>query len=131
MAREGETMKYQFTFRHVDISQSLTSYAEEQFERISRHLLKDCRWQVFFSMGRYDCQVDVSVNSPWGHFKATSRCADFYEAVDEAAHKLERQFQKKKEQNQHHRKPELSRIGRLEDVNEALEYHPVPERKLA
>lgn len=116
-------MKFQFTYRHVDISPSLTKYSEEQFERVSKHLLKESRWQVFFSMGRYDYHVEVTVNSPWGHFKASSRAADFYDAVDRAAEKLERQFQKKKEQHQHHHKPEHSVEGQLGHVNELLEYH--------
>lgn len=119
-------MKFQFTYRHVDISQSLTAYAEEQFERISRHLLKDSKWQVFFSMGRYDYNVEVTVNCAWGHFKASSRADDFYVAVDEVAARLERQFQKKKEILQHHKKPELSREGQMEKLNAELEYQETP-----
>src|SRR5689334_7682013 len=105
------SMKFQFTYRHVDHSQALTTYAQEQFERVGRHLLKDSNWHVFFSMGRYDYHVEVSVNGPWGHFKASSRAEDFYEAVDQASARLERQFQKKKEQHQHHHRPELSKEG--------------------
>jgi putative sigma-54 modulation protein len=73
-------------------------------------------------MGRYDYQVEVSVHGPWGHFKATSKAQDFYEAVDAVASKLEKQFQKKKGQNQHHHKPELSSVAFLENLNASLEY---------
>lgn len=124
-------MKIQFTYRHVDQSPSLTAYAQEEFERVGKHLLKDSRWQIFFSMGRYDYQVEVAVNGPWGHFKASSRADDFYEAVDLAAEKLERQIQKKKEQLQHHKKPELSKQGHLEHVNSQLEYRVSADRKIA
>lgn len=98
-------MKFQFTYRHVDISPSLTAYAEEQLSRVSKHLLKESRFQVFFSMGRYDYNVDVSVNGPWGHFKASAKADDIYVAVDQASARLERQFQKQKEIHQHHKKP--------------------------
>ncbi|ODS51071.1 MAG: ribosomal subunit interface protein [Bdellovibrio sp. SCN 50-8] len=115
-------MKFQFTYRHVDVSQSLTTYAQEQFERIGRHLLKDSRWQVAFTMGRYDYNVEVNVNGPWGHFKASSKAEDFYLAVDLAAEKLEKQFQRRKEQLQHHKSPERSKQGQLDQVNDMLEY---------
>lgn len=124
-------MKFQFTYRHVDVSSSLTSYAQEQFERVGKHLLKDSRWHVFFSMGRYDYHVEVTVNGPWGHFKATSTAEDFYGAVDLACDKLERQFQKTKEKHQKHHKPELSKEGQLEHVNEMLEYELVAGKRTA
>lgn len=124
-------MKFQFTYRHVDVSQSLTAYAQEQFERVGRHLQKDSKWQVFFSMGRYDYQVEVTVKGAWGHFKASSKAEDFYLAVDEASEKLERQFLKKKEQHKQHHKPELSKEGQLEHVNEMLEYELIAGKRTA
>lgn len=115
-------MKFQFTYRHVDVSPTLTTYAQEQFERVGRHLLKDSRCHVFFSMGRYDYRVEVTVSGGWGHFKASSRAEDFYVAVDQAAEKLERQFMKVKDRHQDHHKPELSKEGQLQHVNEMLEF---------
>lgn len=117
-------MKFHFTYRHVDMSQSLSAYSQESFERVGRLLLKDSRWQVTFSMGRYDYQVEVNVNGPWGHFKASAKAEDFYFAVDQCAEKLEKQFQRRKEQLQAHKNPERSRQGQLEDLNEMLEYSP-------
>jgi putative sigma-54 modulation protein len=119
-------MQVQFTFRQVDSSTALREYTQEQLERIERFLLCESRWQVHFSMGRYDCQVDVTVSGPWGYFRATGCADDFYHAVDLAAEKLGRQFQKRKEQLQSHKKPERSREGRLDRVNEALEYDNSP-----
>lgn len=117
-------MKFQFTYRHVDASPSLNQYAESQFQELGRYLPTESRWQVVFSMGRYDYNVEVSVQSPWGHFKAVSRAPDFYQAVDLAAEKVGKQFKKQKDLNQHHKKPELSREGKLDHVTEALEYQP-------
>ncbi|PWU18027.1 MAG: ribosome-associated translation inhibitor RaiA [Bdellovibrio sp.] len=126
-------MKLQFTYRHVDISPSLNTYAQEQFERVGRLLKKDSRWQIFFSMGRYDYHVEVNVHGGWGYFKASATAEDFYEAVDEVAAKLERQIHKKKEQHQHHKKSELSRAGQMSYVSETMEYffHAKGSRKPA
>lgn len=124
-------MKFHFTYRHVDVSQSLTTYAQDQFERVGRLLLKESRWQVAFSMGRYDYNVEVNVTGPWGHFKATSTQEDFYVAVDQCAQKLEKQFQRRKEQLQTHKSPERSRQGQLDNVNDLLEYDPSANKKTA
>lgn len=119
-------MQFQYTFRHVDTSEALKEYTGEQLEKVGRFLLKDSRWQIFYSMGRYDCQVEIVVNGPWGHFKSMASADDFYAAVDLAADKLGKQFQKTKEKHQHHKKPDRSREGRLERVNPALEYDNAP-----
>lgn len=124
-------MKFNFTYRHVDVSPSLTTYAQENFERVGRLLLKESRWNVAFSMGRYDYNIEVNVNGPWGHFKATATAEDFYMAVDQASQKLEKQFQKRKDLLQTHKSPERSRQGQLEQVNDMLEYDPAMAKKTA
>ena len=122
-------MQFQFTFRHVDPSNSIRDYAEDQFTRGGRLLLKESRCQVSFSKGRYDCQVNVIVSGGWGTFKASSSGDDFYHAVDLVAEKLSKQFQKRKEQLQHHKRPELSRRKRIKNLQEAFEHEALPRLK--
>jgi len=119
-------MAFQFTFHHLDSSEALQVYTQEQLEKVGRHLLKDSRWQIHFSKGRHQCQVDISVQGPWGHFKAQASTDDFYVSVDAAAEKLGKQFLKRKQKHQHHKKPDRSREGRLERLNESLEYDNNP-----
>jgi ribosomal subunit interface protein len=125
-------MQWKHTFKHVHVSDSLKTYAEETFEKEARFLLKESQWHVFYSKGKHaDCCVEVLVQNGNGHFKATCHSDSFYTAVDEAAEKLSKQFQKKKEKLQHHKKPSHSKEGRLERVNTRLEYDnsPYPEKK--
>lgn len=122
-------MSFQFTFRHVDVSQSLREYSEEQFQRVGRFLLKESRWHVYYSKGRYDCQVEVVVSGPWGTYKAKDSADDFYLAVDAVAEKLSRQFQKSKEKHQKHSKPDRTREAKLARLNEQLEYDNSPYYK--
>ncbi|MFN7728992.1 MAG: ribosome hibernation-promoting factor, HPF/YfiA family [Bdellovibrio sp.] len=119
-------MQFQYTFRHVDASEALKEYTQEQFEKVGRFLLKESRWQIFYSMNRHECQVEVVVNGPWGHFKSTSTSDDFYVAVDIAAEKLGKQFQKTKEKHQHHKKPGRSREGRMDRLSPSLDYDNAP-----
>jgi ribosomal subunit interface protein len=127
-------MQWKHTFKHVHVSDSLKFYAEEVFEKDSRLLLKDSQWQIFYSKGKQgDCCVEVTVRNGTGHFKATAHAESFYLAVDEAALKLSRQFQKKKERLQHHKDPTRSRQGKLDRLNAQLEYdsHVLPVKKSA
>lgn len=106
-------MKFQFNFHQVDVSPSLRNYSEEQLSKSGNLLLKDSQWKVFYSMIRHECHVSVTVQCGWGHFKASARADDFYASVDQVAEKLERQFQKRKEVLQHHKKPERTKQARL------------------
>jgi|GEM_PF-536811 len=115
-------MQIKFNFHQVDPSPSLRTYIQDALEKAGRHLLTDSHVTVFCRQGRFDCQVQVEVSSPWGHFQASERHKDFYVAADGACGKLERQFHKTKDRHQHHRKPLLAKSARLQRVNEALEY---------
>lgn len=120
-------MPKQFQFRHLDYSQALCDYTTEQLEKAGRLLLKDGKYQVYYSKEKHLCHVEVSVQSPWGYYKAEASADDFYVAADQVAEKLGRQFQKSKEKHQHHKRPEFSKEGLLENVNDALEYE-VPRK---
>lgn len=117
-------MQWKHNFKHVDVSQALQQYCEEVFEKEGRFLLKDSQWQIFYSKGKHhhECQVDVTVQNGTGHFKASGQSSSFYEAVDKAAEKLGKQFQKKKEKLQQHKDFDKSREGRMKRINSRLEY---------
>lgn len=106
-------MKFQFNFHQVDHSQALTEYSESQFSKAGSLLLKESQWKVFYSMRRHECHVSVTVQCGWGHFKASGCTDDFYAAVDQVSEKLHRQFLKRKEVLQHHKKPSKTKEARL------------------
>lgn len=127
-------MQWKHTFKHVDVSESLKMYAQGQFEKAGKFLLKETQWHIFYSKGKHhDCAVEVTVHNGTGHFKATAHCDDFYTAVDMACQKLEKQFQKKKEKLQHHKDFSHSKEAKMDRVNARLEYDnsPFPNKKPA
>ncbi|MCE3009854.1 MAG: ribosome-associated translation inhibitor RaiA [Proteobacteria bacterium] len=119
-------MSFKHTFRHVDPSEALKTYVEERFEKMGKHLLKESQWQIFYSLGKVNFEVEVLVRNPDSHFKAKAQSPSVYAAVDLVAEKLDKQFMKRKEKLQHHKKFERSRGGQLERVNEKLEYDNTP-----
>jgi ribosomal subunit interface protein len=119
-------MKFKFNFHQVDPSQALMVYSQDEIEKAAKYLLTDGSCQIFYRMGRFDCQVQVDINSPWGHFKATGKGDNYYAVMDDIAQKLSKQFKKAKEKHQNHKKVERSKQGRLKRVNSQLEYDDSP-----
>ncbi len=117
-------MQSKFTFKHLDYSDSLVQYTEQKLDEIGRFLLKDGRCQVIYYKDHHEFVAEVIINSKEKHFKATAHSPDVYVAVDLAVDRLEKQFLKVKEIYQHHKKFDLSKAGKLNDINAQLEYEP-------
>lgn len=119
-------MKWKHVFRNVEPTPDLKEYAEEHLDKMSKFLLKDSQWTIHYEMGKVMFEVSVSVSNPDCHFQAKAAADSFYTAIDEAAHKLSKQFLKYKEQTQDHQNFERSKQGQLERVNSRLEYENAP-----
>lgn len=117
-------MKSNFTFKHLDYSESLVQYTNQKLDEIGQFLLKDGRSNVYYSKNQHEFVVEVSINTKQKFFKATACASDAYVAVDLIADKLEKQFLKVKEVYMDHKKFELSKEGRLQDYNGKFEYSP-------
>lgn len=116
-------MKMTFTFKHLDHSDSLQTYASQRIEEISRFLLKDGHGQCVFSKTRNEFQVEVSLNTKLKFFRASSHHQDIYHAVDEVVAKLEKQFLKIRKQHKHHKNLEHYRWKRSDEQLELYEDH--------
>jgi putative sigma-54 modulation protein len=114
-------MKSNYTFKHLDYSESLVAYTNEKLDEIGQYLLKDGRSTVFYSKNQHEFVVEISINTRQKFFKATASAPDVYVAVDLIADKLEKQFLKVKEIYMDHKKFDLSREGKLKNTNERLE----------
>lgn len=114
-------MKTNFTFLHLDHSQALMDYTHGNLEEIARFLLKASSCNVLFSKTREEFCVEISVPTKERYFRAKAYASDIYVAVDMAVEKLERQFLKVRKVNQHHKKFELSKEGRMQVVNDRFE----------
>jgi len=122
-------MKLNYTFKHLDHSDALLSYTEEKMEEIGKFLLKEGYGNVYYSKTKNEFCVEVTVNTREKYFKATSYNMDVYTAVDLVVEKLEKQFLRTRKIMQHHKKPELSREGKLEQLNSRLEYEAKTAKK--
>lgn len=117
-------MKSNYTFKHLDYSESLVNYTHSKLDEIGQFLLKDGRCNVYYFKSQHEFVVEVSLNTKQKFFKATASAADIYVAVDLMADKLEKQFLKVKEIYVGHKKFPLSKEGKLRDINGKFEYQP-------
>lgn len=117
-------MKSNFTFKHLDHSESLVKYADKKLDEVGKFLLKEGNCNVYFSKVQHEFCVEVSINSKQKFFKATGNATDIYVAVDMMTDKLEKQFLKIKEIYLDHKKFELSKEGRFNEINNQFEFRP-------
>lgn len=117
-------MKSNFTFKHLDYSESLVDYTNSKLDEIGQFLLKDGRGNVYYSKNQHEFVVEISINSKQKFFKATATAPDAYVAVDLIADKLEKQFLKVKEIYVGHKKYPLSKEGKLRNYNNQFEFQP-------
>lgn len=117
-------MKLNFTFKHLDRSEALENYAKERLEAVGRFLLKDGFGNVYCSKQNHEFCLEVSFNTREKYFRAIAYHEDPYLAVDAVVTKLEKQILKTRKVMQNHRRPELSRSGRLEQLNDRFELQP-------
>ncbi|HEY8272284.1 MAG TPA: ribosome-associated translation inhibitor RaiA, partial [Pseudobdellovibrionaceae bacterium] len=85
-------MKLNYTFKHLDHSDSLVNYTEEKMDEIGKFLLKEGYGNVYYSKTKSEFCVEVTVNTREKYFKATCYNLDIYTAVDLVVEKLEKQF---------------------------------------
>jgi putative sigma-54 modulation protein len=117
-------MKSNYTFKHLDYSESLVNYTDSKLDSIGQFLLKDGRCNVYYFKNQFEYVVEVSLHTKQKFFKATATSTDIYVAVDLMTDKLEKQFLKVKEIYQDHKKYDASREGRLQEINSQIEYAP-------
>jgi putative sigma-54 modulation protein len=121
MQTEDIRMKSNYTFKHLDYSDSLVDYTTTKLNEIGQFLLKGGNCNVYYSKDQHEFQVEVSINTKQKFFKAKASAVDIYVAVDMMADKLERQFLKVKDIYTDHKKFDLSKEGRLNELNDSFE----------
>lgn len=114
-------MKVDFTFKHVDTSDSLMSYAVERCAKIEKFELNPMDIHFVISMAKHECMVDVHVEEGRRKFKASASADDFYRAVEMVMNKLTRQMSKDKRRLKAHKNPERSHYGQIARLTPGME----------
>jgi len=111
-------MQVMVTFRHVEPTEGLRSYAEEKVQRVHKFLRRPIEAHVTLSVEKQRHIAEVQVTANHLNITATEQTDDLYSAIDLAMSKIERQIKK--------------RVAKFKDrkgSNNVVAAAPRPERK--
>jgi len=87
-------MQVMVTFRHVEPSDGLRTYAEEKVQRVHKYLRRPIEAHVVLSVEKQRHIAEVLVTGSHLNITATEQTDDLYSAIDLAMSKVERQIKR-------------------------------------
>lgn len=105
-------MQVTITFRHMEQSDALKTYAEEKLERVAKYIDGPINAQIYFSVEKKIRHiVEIVITAKGISTKASEATNDMYAAIDAVIDKIERQLKRYKEKIKAH-KPSGDEHGR-------------------
>ena len=96
-------MQISTTFRHMEPSEALKSYAEEKLERVKKYIDEPIVVQVFLTVEKIRHSAEVTITAKGITIKAAEETNDMYASVDAVSDKIERQLRRFKERIKAHK----------------------------
>ena len=96
-------MQVTTTFRHMEPSDPLKTYAEEKLERVKKYIDEPIVAQVFLTVEKIRHSAEVTLTAKGITMKAAEETNDMYAAVDAVVDKIERQLRRYKERIKDHK----------------------------
>lgn len=96
-------MQVTTTFRHMEPSDPLKSYAEEKLERVRKYIDEPIVAQVSMTVEKIRHLAEVTITAKGVTIKASEETNDMYSAVDAVVDKIERQLRRYKERLKEHK----------------------------
>ncbi|HEU0265972.1 MAG TPA: ribosome-associated translation inhibitor RaiA [Geobacterales bacterium] len=109
-------MQITVTFRHMEASEALKSYAEEKLERVKKYIDEPIVAHVFLTVEKIRHAADVTITAKGLTIKANDETNDMYASVDAVVDKIERQLRRYKERLKAHKPTE----GRERQVTKSI-----------
>lgn len=106
-------MEVSFTFRNVESSEAVKSYAREKLMRLQKYVRSPLVADVIFSHERHLFRVEISVRGDGHRFAGTHESGDTYASVDLVFDKIDRQLRDVKDSNATARRKSSGGIAQL------------------
>lgn len=120
-------MQITTTFRHMEPSDALRSYAEEKLERIKKYVDEPIQVQVFLTVEKIRHSAEITIYAKGVTIKAAEETNDMYSAIDAVLDKIERQLRRYKERLKEHNPAEVVRERKV--VKSVVEAESIEQRK--
>ncbi|MBN2645173.1 MAG: ribosome-associated translation inhibitor RaiA [Desulfuromonadaceae bacterium] len=110
-------MQIAVTFRHMDSSDPLRTYAEEKLARVNKYIEEPIDAQVVLTVEKkIRHNAEVALVAKGITIKASAEAEDMYAALDDVVDKIERQLKRYKEKLKSH----TPRKGRARNVTKTV-----------
>ena len=119
-------MQITTTFRHMEQSDALKSYAEEKLERVKKYIDEPIVVQVFLTVEKIRHMAEVTIAAKGITIKAAEESNDMYASLDAVSDKIERQLRRFKERIKAH-KPSEARERHVQ--KSIVEAKPIEEMR--
>jgi len=96
-------MQITTTFRHMESSEPLKTYAQEKIEKVQRYIDEPIVVQVFLTVEKIRHLAEITITARGITIKASEETNDMYAAIDAVTDKIERQLRRYKERIKAHK----------------------------
>jgi putative sigma-54 modulation protein len=109
-------MQFQFSFKHMEVSEPLKKHATEKLStEIQKFVSKPVDCHLTFSVDKHNHTAHCSFNGGDGFtFQVEHTCSDMYGSIDHMVDKLEVQLRRQKEKIKDHKRPRFGKRGSFE-----------------
>lgn len=115
-------MSYQFSFRHMEVSEALRDFAEQRLEKSFSYMTEAPHTvHMVFEEVVGSISVRCDVTSSQGDFHVSHKCDNAYESVEKALSKLDSQIRKAKPERRRGKVEKGERWEFLKEDSEADE----------
>jgi putative sigma-54 modulation protein len=97
-------MRIAFTFRNIDSSDSIKSYASEKLSKVQRYLHGPLDADVILSLERHDHKCEVVLRDGGHTFVASEQSEDMYASIDLVTDCIDKQIRRSKSTEHDHRR---------------------------
>ena len=119
-------MHLKLNFKKMKNSRELTEYMEHRFEKLQKYEMKPVNCTVTLRVEKGSKVVDIHAVGEQKTFKSQGVSFNFFESIDLAVDRLARQMMKKKAKVQNHKCYARTHHGKMDQLNEALEFNAPP-----
>ncbi|MET0339706.1 MAG: ribosome-associated translation inhibitor RaiA [Polyangiales bacterium] len=89
-------MRIAFTFRNIDSSDSIKSYASEKLSKVQKYLRAPLDADVTLSLERHHHQIEVVMREGGHTYVSTKQSDDMYASIDLVTECIEQQVRRSK-----------------------------------
>jgi putative sigma-54 modulation protein len=113
-------MQINVTFRHIDSSPSIKSYAEEKISRVKKYLEEPIDAHIVLKVEKFRHIAEVTIEANGMRINGSEETEDMYSSIDALADNMEDQVRKLKEKQQRRKTVGSKNLGNSFDPAEFL-----------